>query len=56
MAILRNLILRKTAMLADPGMPAAPYRLHVLEVATLEVTSHRVYRDPECEACGGRRR
>jgi bacteriocin biosynthesis cyclodehydratase domain-containing protein len=55
-AILRNVILRKAAMLAEPGMPAAPYRLHVLEVATLEVSSHRVYRDPECGDCGGRRR
>jgi bacteriocin biosynthesis cyclodehydratase domain-containing protein len=54
--ILRNLILRKAAMLSDPGMPAAPYRLHVLEAATLEVSSHSVYRDPECEACGSRRR
>lgn len=55
-AMLRNLVLRKAAMLADPGMPAAPYRLHVLEVSTLEVSSHRVYRDPECDACGGLRR
>jgi bacteriocin biosynthesis cyclodehydratase domain-containing protein len=55
-AILRGVILRKAAMLADPAAPVAPYRLHVLEVATLEVSSHRVYRDPECEACGSRRR
>lgn len=55
-AILRGVILRKAAMLADPAAPVAPYRLHVLEVATLEVTSHRVFRDPECDACGGRRR
>jgi hypothetical protein len=43
-------------MVADPGMPATPYRLHVLVASTLEVSSHRVYRDPECEACGSRRR
>ena len=55
-AILRNLVLKKAAMLADPAAPVAPYRLHVLELATLEVTSHRVFRDPECDACGGRRR
>jgi bacteriocin biosynthesis cyclodehydratase domain-containing protein len=55
-AILRSLILRKAAMLADPAAPTAPYRLHVLEVATLEVSSHRVFRDPECDACGDRRR
>jgi len=55
-AILRNLIARKAAMLADPAAPVAPYRLHVLETATLEVTSHRVFLDPECDACAGRRR
>jgi len=46
-AMLRSLILRKAAMLADPTAPVAPYRLHVLECATLEVTSHRVFLDPE---------
>jgi bacteriocin biosynthesis cyclodehydratase domain-containing protein len=51
-AILRNLLRRKAAMLTDP----AAYRLHVLELATLEVSSHPVYRDPECDACGGLRR
>ena len=55
-AILRSLILRKAAMLADPAAPVAPYRLHVLECATLEVSSHRVFLDPECDACRGRRR
>ena len=35
--------------------PAALYRLHALEVATLEVTAHRVFADPECPACRGRR-
>jgi bacteriocin biosynthesis cyclodehydratase domain-containing protein len=55
-AILKNLILRKAALLADPSAPAAPYRLHVLEAATFEVSSHRVYRDPECDACRGRSR
>jgi bacteriocin biosynthesis cyclodehydratase domain-containing protein len=51
-AILHNLMVRKAAMLSD----AAAYRLHVLETATLEVTSHRVFRDPECDVCGGLRR
>jgi bacteriocin biosynthesis cyclodehydratase domain-containing protein len=55
-AILRAVILRKIALLAEAAAPAAPYRLHVLEGATFEVSSHRVYRDPECEACGRRRR
>lgn len=54
--ILRQLILRKVAMAADPSIPVAPFRLHVLEAATLEVSSHRVFLDPECGACRGRRR
>ncbi len=55
-AILRNLVLWKAALLADLTGPAAPFRLHVLDAATLEVSSHRIFRDPECEACGGLRR
>lgn len=51
-AILRSIVLRKAALLSD----AAAYRLHVLETATLEVSSHRVHRDPECDACGRLRR
>lgn len=39
---------------AEVGSPAS-YRLHALEVATMEVTSHRVVVDPECPACRGRR-
>jgi bacteriocin biosynthesis cyclodehydratase domain-containing protein len=31
---------------------AALYALHVVEAASLETTSHRVFRDPECVACG----
>jgi bacteriocin biosynthesis cyclodehydratase domain-containing protein len=54
--ILQCLVLRKAALLADPAAPVAPYRLHVLESSTLEVTSHRVFRDPECDDCGRRRR
>lgn len=54
--MLRQLLRRKVAMLADPAGPAAPFRLHVLEAATLEVSSHRVFLDPECGACRGRRR
>jgi hypothetical protein len=32
--------------------PVIPvFRLHVLEVATMEVSVHRVFRDPTCPAC-----
>jgi bacteriocin biosynthesis cyclodehydratase domain-containing protein len=41
--------------LAQPEPSAALYRLHVLEVGTLEVSSHPVFVDPECPACHGRR-
>ena len=35
--------------------PAALYRLHVLERDGMEVSTHRVFADPECPACGGGR-
>src|SRR5262245_20692674 len=35
--------------------PAALFRLHVLERATMEVTTHRVFVDPECSECRGGR-
>ena len=54
-AILQQLLLWKVALLREPEAPAALFQLHVLEIGTLEVTAHRVYRDPECSACSGRR-
>jgi bacteriocin biosynthesis cyclodehydratase domain-containing protein len=53
--VLRELVLWKVELLGRDDPPAALFRLHVLEVATLEVTAHRVFRDPECPACEGRR-
>ena len=41
------------AELAAPS--AALYRLHVLERATLEVSTHHVFVDPECPQCRGGR-
>lgn len=52
--MVKQLLVWKVALAAEPDPPAALYRLHVLEVADLEVTSHRVFVDPECPACGGR--
>jgi bacteriocin biosynthesis cyclodehydratase domain-containing protein len=54
-ALLRQLLLWKVELLGQPDPPAALYRLHVLEAATLEVTAHRVFVDPECAECRGRR-
>jgi bacteriocin biosynthesis cyclodehydratase domain-containing protein len=53
-AIVQQLLLWKAKLAEEPQAHAALYRLHVLEVATLEVTSHRVFIDPDCGECGGR--
>jgi bacteriocin biosynthesis cyclodehydratase domain-containing protein len=52
--VVRQMIVWKAGLTREAQAPAALYRLHVLEVGTLEVTSHRVFVDPECPACGGR--
>jgi bacteriocin biosynthesis cyclodehydratase domain-containing protein len=54
-ALLLDVLRWKAELLAERDPPAALYRLHVLEVATLEVSAHRVFLDPECPACRGRR-
>ncbi len=53
-AIVQQLIVWKAALAESTEAPAALYRLHVLEMSSLEVTSHRVLIDPECPECGGR--
>ncbi len=52
-AVLARLAEWKASLLAASA-PAA-FRLHVLEVSSLEVSSHDVAADPECPACHGRR-
>lgn len=55
-AILEQLAAWKGERFARGGYPLAPaFALHVLEVATMEVSTHRVTVDPECPACRGRR-
>lgn len=49
--ILRQIAAWKAAALARPDPPAAVYALHVIEAASLEVSVHRVFADPECPAC-----
>jgi bacteriocin biosynthesis cyclodehydratase domain-containing protein len=50
-AILANLIRWKTAQAGQREPPVVLYRLHVLERDTFEVSSHRVFADPECPEC-----
>lgn len=52
--ILAALVAWKIAHLADVQPQAAVYRLHVLELATMEVSVHPVPLDPECAACAVR--
>jgi bacteriocin biosynthesis cyclodehydratase domain-containing protein len=49
--IVQQLVLWKAALAEETVAPAALYRLHVLEVPSLEITSHRVLVDPECPEC-----
>jgi bacteriocin biosynthesis cyclodehydratase domain-containing protein len=50
--ILAQLVLWKREQLARSDPPSTLYRLHVLELETMEVTGHRVLIDPECPECG----
>jgi bacteriocin biosynthesis cyclodehydratase domain-containing protein len=52
LGIVHAIVRWKLTSLAALQPPASLYRLHVLEVDSLEVSTHRVYRDPECSACG----
>jgi bacteriocin biosynthesis cyclodehydratase domain-containing protein len=54
--ILVDVLRWKVDLLAEANPPAALFQLHVLEVGTLEVSAHRVFLDPECPSCQGRRR
>jgi bacteriocin biosynthesis cyclodehydratase domain-containing protein len=54
-AVLRQVLLWKIESLGHLDPPAALYHLHVVEAATLEVSTHRVFADPECPACARRR-
>jgi bacteriocin biosynthesis cyclodehydratase domain-containing protein len=53
--VMQQLVLWKAELLGEPEPPATLYQLHVLETASLEVTAHRVFFDPECPVCRGRR-
>jgi bacteriocin biosynthesis cyclodehydratase domain-containing protein len=51
-AVLRSLVLWKASLVARGDPPPALFRLHVLELETMEVSAHRVFIDPECAECG----
>ena len=53
--IVKNLLRWKVELATESVAPSALYRLHVLEVSTLEMSSHRVFIDPDCPECGPRR-
>lgn len=53
-AIVQQLLLWKAALAQESEPAAALYRLHVVESASLEVSSHRVFVEPECPECHGR--
>ena len=55
-AIVDQIVAWKTAMFAEPEPPAALYSLHVVEAASLEVSTHPVLADPECPSCARRLR
>lgn len=50
-ALLLAIVRWKRDELASPTPAAALYRLHVVETATHEVSTHRVFPDPTCPAC-----
>ena len=53
--VVKNLVRWKAELAGEAVAPSSLYRLHVLEVSTLEISSHRVFIDPDCPECGPRR-
>lgn len=51
LAIVEQLARWKINLLRMSPPPAAVFRLHVLELVTLEVQAHRVFADPLCREC-----
>ena len=49
--VLQGLVRWKLIQAGLEHPAAALYRLHVLEVESMEVTTHRVFADPECPDC-----
>jgi bacteriocin biosynthesis cyclodehydratase domain-containing protein len=51
LGILEQLVRWKLGLLARPLPPPPLYQLHVLEEASMEVSAHRVFVDPDCPEC-----
>lgn len=51
LSLLQQLVQWKVSLTTFEAAPSTLYRLHVVDVDRLEVTSHRVFIDPECAAC-----
>ncbi|MBI4862939.1 MAG: hypothetical protein HY815_22155 [Candidatus Riflebacteria bacterium] len=51
--VLAQIVIWKLQQVAREDPPAALYRLHVLELESMELSTHRVFVDPECGACQG---
>jgi bacteriocin biosynthesis cyclodehydratase domain-containing protein len=54
LAVVAHLVTWKLSLASREPASAALYALHVVEIATLEVSSHRVWINPECPACATR--
>ena len=52
LVILSQLVLWKVSLMNQAEPSAALYRLHVLEIETMEISTHRVFIDTVCPACG----
>lgn len=52
--ILKSLLLWKISLFNQNPSQTPIYRLHVLEATALEVSSHRVFTNPECNYCNER--
>ncbi|MBK7995428.1 MAG: hypothetical protein IPK14_19225 [Blastocatellia bacterium] len=49
--MLEQLVLWKLSFLQETELPASIYRLHVLEISSLEISSHQVFIAPDCPGC-----
>lgn len=49
--LLKSLTLLKKEWTQESDPPPTLYRLHVLEVSSLEVNTYRIRKDPECPSC-----
>lgn len=49
--MLEQLVLWKLSLLQETELPASIYRLHVLEISSLEISSHQVFIAPDCPGC-----